>query len=258
MERLRTPFFVVAVVLGVVVVAIETGSSLFTSPTVSPGELRRILDDAPEDAREELEIGDLVELRSERESPPGKAIPSLAFLDFLVLYTLGLVALALLIGERLHGRIQGILTLIVAIVTIILGIIAILMMFVELLVMLALLFATPFGTIAYMAIYGFFDRGTAEALLGTLTLIKVVLAVCLLLAHQRFLQNKGLVLLLATSLVADIIVLFLHGFVPSFLVSITDVIAGIIVVILAVIWAVVLLISAIVSLVKVIRIGRSS
>lgn len=244
--------------LGVVVVAIETGSTLFSRPAVSPGELRAILDDAPEDAREELDLSDLMELREENPSPPGMGIPSLAFLDFLVLYALGLIALALLIGERIHGRIQGILSLIVAIVMIILGIIAILKMLVKLLIMLALFFSTPFGTIAYMAIYGFFARGTATAILGTLTTIKLVLVVCLLLAHQRFLQNKGLVLLLAVSLIADLVVLFLHGIVPIFLVSITDAIAGIVVVIVAVIWALVLLISSIVALVKAIRIGRST
>lgn len=258
MERLRTPLYIVALVLGVVVVAVETGSALFTAPEVTDAQLSSIYTDAPEEARDELDLGDLRDFRNEHEAPPGKAIPHLAFLDFLLLYTLGLIGLSMLLGERLHGRIQGILSLIVSIVTILLGILAVILLFIELVVMLALFFATPFGTIAYMAIYGFFERGKAEAILGFLTLLKLALAVCLVLAHQRFLQNKGLVFLLATSLVADLVVVFLHGIVPIVLVSITDVVAAIIVVIVAIIWAIVLLISAIVSLVKVIRLGRST
>jgi hypothetical protein len=35
------------------------------------------------------------------------------------------------------------------------------------------------------------------------------------LAHQRFVQNKGIVLLILTSLTANIIVSFLHTLVPS-------------------------------------------
>jgi hypothetical protein len=257
-ERLRTPIFVIALVLGVVVLAIETGSTLLGPPEPPRSALAAILDDAPWYARQELDLSDLRKLRTDNPSPPGRAIPSLAFLDFLLLYTLGLMAVGMLIGERVHGRIQGIATLIVSIVVILLGIIAIFKILAELMLMLGLFFSWPFGTIAYMARYGFFQRGAAEGLLGTLTIIKLGLAVCLLLAHQRFIQNKGLVLFLATSVVADFIILILHGFVPIFLVSITDAVGGIIVVILAIIWTVVLLISSIVSVIKAVRVSRST
>ena len=53
-----------------------------------------------------------------------------------------------------------------------------------------------------------------------------------------------------TSLLANVIVSFLHGLVPSVLVSITDAIAAIIVAILALIWAIVLLVFSVVSIVK--------
>jgi hypothetical protein len=60
-----------------------------------------------------------------------------------------------------------------------------------------------------------------------------------------FLQIKSLILLIATSFLATIIVSFLHGLVPSPIVSITDALAGVIVGILALIWAVVILIGSI-------------
>jgi VanZ family protein len=83
--------------------------------------------------------------------------------------------------------------------------------------------------------------------------LKLGFVVCLLLAHQRFLQNKGLVLLVLTSLLANLIIGFLHNFVPLPLVSITDAIGAIVVAILAVIWALVLLIFAIISIIKAIH-----
>ena len=65
------------------------------------------------------------------------------------------------------------------------------------------------------------------------------------LAQQRFLKLKSLILLVATSFIATIVVSFLQGLVPGPLVSITDALAAIIVGILALIWAVVILIGSI-------------
>jgi hypothetical protein len=82
--------------------------------------------------------------------------------------------------------------------------------------------------------------------------LKLGTCVSLVVAQQRFLQAKSLVLMMATSLVAILIIGFLHNIVPLFLVSITDAIAAIIIAILALIWAIVLLIMAIVAIVKLI------
>jgi MFS superfamily sulfate permease-like transporter len=49
--------------------------------------------------------------------------------------------------------------------------------------------------------------------------LKIPFGVCLVLAQQRFRQNKGLVLMVLTFFVATAIVSFLHGLVPGFLVS---------------------------------------
>jgi hypothetical protein len=123
----------------------------------------------------------------------------------------------------------------------------------EVITMVALFFAFPFGTIAYLAIWGFFPRGGAAALLSSLMFLKLVCAGALVAAHQRFLQNKGLILLMLTSLVATLVVAFLHGLVPGILVSITDGIGAIIVSIVAIIWAVILLIGSVPAVVKAFR-----
>jgi hypothetical protein len=112
--------------------------------------------------------------------------------------------------------------------------------------------APIFGTIAYFAIWAHFDTSGAQAALSLIMTLKIVFAVCLVLAHQRFLQNKGFVLIIITSFVSNLIVAFLQGLVPGFLVSITDDIAAIIVCILAIIWAIVYLIGGIISVVRVI------
>jgi len=113
-----------------------------------------------------------------------------------------------------------------------------------------LFFAFPFGTAAYLAIWGSFPKGAAAAILSLLMLLKIIAAICLPLAHQRFLVAKGLILMVLTSFVAMIIVSFLHGIVPGPLVSITDALAAIVVGIIALIWAIVVLVGAIVATVQ--------
>ena len=64
---------------------------------------------------------------------------------------------------------------------------------------------------------------------------------------------KGLVLIVLTSLVAGLVVSFLHGFVPGILVSITDAVAGIVVAILAILWAAFLLLGSVFSVVAALK-----
>src|SRR5262249_55675388 len=125
-----------------------------------------------------------------------------------------------------------------------------------LLLMFGLFVATPFGTLAYLAIWGFFDRGGAAVALSLILGLKVAFAVLLVLAQPRFLQNKGLVLLIATSLVANVAIAFLHGLVPLVMVSITDALAAVLVGVAAGIWALLALIGAVVSVARAIRIAR--
>jgi hypothetical protein len=255
MDRLRKPFFIASLVCLVLAVLVEVGSPLLL-PTKAPDP--RTLSDAiqAEGAQDDIKLNDVLAVQRENPPTPGLSIPYLALLDGLLLLTLALMGASLLIPERVHGRVQGLVTLIGALVALLAGLVMLFAAIGLLLLMIGLFTAVPFGTIAYLAVWGFFNRAGASGTLGLLMLLKVVAAVCLVLAHPRFLQNKGLVLLVLTSLLANAIVSFLHGLVPIVLVSITDALGAIIVAVLALIWAVVLLIGALVSIVKVLRLTR--
>lgn len=255
MDRLRKPFFIASLVCLVLAVLVELGSPLLL-PTQAPDPSEIPLDDESREAG--VKLSTIIQLQQDNPPTPGLGIPYLALLDGLLLLTLGLMGASLLIPERVHGRVQGLVTLIGAIVALLAGLAMLLAAIGLLFLMVGLFTAVPFGTIAYMAVWGFFNRGGASATLGLLMVLKVVAAVCLVVAHPRFLQNKGLVLLVLTSLLANAIVSFLHGFVPIVLVSITDALGAIIVAILALIWAVVLLIGSLVSILKVLRLTRAA
>jgi len=224
LDSMRKPFLIVALIAILLAVLVELGSIAVLGSTATA-----------------LEV-----------SPTGKAIPAMAFLDGLIFYATLIITIALLIPERVQSKIQGIITLVFSIL-LILGCIVVAFVDIALLIlMVSLLLSIPFGRIAYFAIWANFDTNGARIALSLLMTLKIIFAACLVLAQQRFLQNKGLVLIIITSLVANLIIAFLQGFVPGFLVSITDDIAAIIVCILAIIWAVVYLIGGIVSVVKVI------
>jgi hypothetical protein len=184
------------------------------------------------------------------------AIPYMALLDGLLLFTIALMSVGMLVRERIHSRIQGAATLLFSLLIIIAAIGLILVAVATLLMMIALLLAVPFGTLVYLVRYGFFNRGGASVALGLLMSLKLGFAICLALAQQRFLENKGLVLLILTSFVANVIVSFLHGIVPRFLVSITDGVGAIVVAVLAALWAIFLLVGSIGSVVKALRFDR--
>jgi hypothetical protein len=186
----------------------------------------------------------------DRGKPPGLGIPYLALIDGVLVFTIGLMALALFVPGRVGGRVQGVATLVFSIVLILASLLLTILALVQLILMVTLLFAVPFGTIAYLAGWGFFATGAAKVVLALIMLLKLGFVVCLVLAQPRFLQNKGLVLLVLTSLVATIIVSFLQALVPSILVSITDALAAVIVGIIAIIWCIVLLIGSIPAIVR--------
>jgi hypothetical protein len=245
MNELRKPFLLVAIILFALVVLVELGSSL-------------IIGGGPADDAVTSQEGMAITVTGEVDEPPGRAITYLALVDGILLYTVLLIGLSLLVPEKLLARAQGVLTLVGSIVLIIAGIILVIIAFIELLVMVSLFFSFPFGTAAYLALWGSFPRGDAAVLLSLLMFLKLAGCVFLVLAQQRFLQMKGLVLLVLTSLVCNIVVAFLHGLVPIILVSIFDDIAALIVGIIAIIWAVVLLILSIPSIVAMIRLGAGT
>jgi hypothetical protein len=268
MEKIRTPFFVVALILLGLAVLVEMGSTGLlarlgldgASAAVSAGELvGDSLQYFPEDIRGEIEdvLGDedAADEISEAdvENIPGFGIRYLMLLDGILFFTVALIGVALVMPDYAQGKIQGLATLIFSILIILAAITMIFAALAAVIVMVVLLLAVPFGTIVYLIKYGSFDRGGASAILSLLMFLKFGFTVCLILAHQRFLQGKGLIAIILTSFIATIVVTFLHGLVPGILVSITDAIAGIVVAIIALIWAVILLIGSIPAVIKAVK-----
>lgn len=217
-EDLRLPFFVAALLLITFAVLIEVGSK-FASV---------------------LGVGGTV----------GLGIPYLALVDGLLLYMVILMALALFMPERIHGELQGIVTLIVSLLTALMSFGMIFVALFAALGMVSLLLAVPFGTIAYFIIFGHFARGVATGELAVVMTLKLLFAGSLVLAQQRFLENKLLVFTIVLALVANVVVSFLQGFVPFFLVSITDAVAAIVLAILGLVLAIVLLVRSIPAVIK--------
>lgn len=226
-DKLRVPFFCVAIVCLIIAFAVEIGSQFYLGT-------------------------DKVDLPS-----PGLGILYLALIDWLLLFTILLMAASLIIPDRIHGRVQGIITFIVALLTLLGAIAAIFSAFGLLMLMVSLLLAVPFGTALYFAGFANFDVTAAAATLTFIMFFKVGFTIFLVLAHQRFLQNKGLVLLIATSFIATILLGFLHGIAPPFLAYITDDIGALISAILAAIWALFFLLGSIPSVIKALRIDRA-
>lgn len=231
-DTLRKPFFIIALVLIALAVLAEMGSGIYMF----------FLDEGTS---------------ADPVATPGWGIPYMAVLDGLVLFTILLIGAPLLITDRVHGRIQGIITLIVGFLTFLGAIAMIITALGLLLMMVSLLMAIPFGTAVYMAKYASFARGPAAITLSLIMALKIGFVILLVMAHQRFLENKGLVLIILTSFLATIILSFLHGIVPRFLVSITDDIGAIIIAILAAIWALFYLIGAIPAVIKAMRVDKA-
>lgn len=187
---------------------------------------------------------------TEKSEVQGLAIQYMALVDGLVLYVILISGLSLIIPSGIQGRIQGCITLIASILVILGGIVMIIVAFVLLLLMVTLVLAAPFGTIAYLAAFADFPRAAAATTLGVNLFWKVLFVIFLVLAQQRFLANKSLVLLILTAIVSNVLIGFLHGFVPGPFVSIADCLAALIVAILGVIWAILFLIFSIPAVVK--------
>jgi hypothetical protein len=187
---------------------------------------------------------------SNTSDAPGLGIPYLALVDGLLAYTLIMMVLTFVLNANVQAKLQAVLTLILSFFLVLGSIVLIFVALAKLLLMVALFFAIPFGTIAYLAIWGDFPRGAAAAILSLLMLLKIIASICLPIAHQRFLVAKGLILMILTSFLCMIIVSFLHGIVPTPLVSITDALAAIIVGIIALIWGIVVLVGAIIATVQ--------
>lgn len=251
MNRLRIPFFVLALIVSAAVILIERRSvdprtvagflpGFVTGRSPSSNFDQALAAFTPEQQRQ------LDTLRREKASEmaalekdfEGFGVEALQFVDIYLLFTMLIMSLGLALGERIHAKVQGVITLIVAIIIIIVAIIKIFVMLAKLLTMVGMLLAIPFGTLAYLVIYGDFDTGAAYAVMALLFLLKAVFGVLLVLAHEGFLKNIGLIVYTLLAFVGMLVVSILYAIVPGFLVSITDAIAGIILAIIGIILAI--------------------
>jgi hypothetical protein len=251
--ELRKIPLIIALALILVCVALELGAAGFlrgagdaadAATQVQQSEAFQKL--SPQAQSKTLES---VQSASQQDDPPGLGIPYLALVDGILAYSLALMVLALVLPENLQAKLQGIVSVILMFFLALACIVLIFVALAQLLLMIGLFFAIPFGTIAYLAIWGDFPKTAAAVILSLLMALKIGASICLPIAHQRFLKDIGLILMILTSFVATIIVSFLHGLVPGPLVSITDALAAIIVGIIALIWAIVVLIGSIIAVV---------
>jgi len=184
------------------------------------------------------------------KATPGFGINALALLDGILLYNLVWMLLSVIVPRAVTGRAQGIVTLILSFFALLGTILLILAAFALLMLMLGLLVAVPFGTIAYLAAWGHFARGPAAATLLLAMVLKLAFLILAVLAHQRFLQNKGLLILTAVSVGLTWVIAFVHAFLPIFLVSIGDQLMALVICIVAAIWLLLLLIGSIIATIK--------
>jgi len=255
MQELRKPFFYAAFVVVILILAIELGSapviSLFSN-TLNQTPRNLTAADVPPELRNDFDDAQAAndDTFKNVKSNPGIGISYLVILDGILMLTMGLMVASTILAQSTYARVQGISSCLVSLLLLIFGILLIIIAIISLLLMVALLLAIPFGTLVYLALYGFFDRIGAGVSLGLIMTLKIAFCVLLILAQQRFLQNRFLILLALSSLICTFIISFLHGIVPIILVSITDNISGICVAICGVIWAVIVLIGAIPSVIK--------
>jgi hypothetical protein len=252
-EKLRKGAFVRAIIALVLIVCIEVGAHFFLHVGPSPQRVQSLTDNV-DFLKLKLKTGasdaDISSVSADNPQPPGLAISYLALVDGLLLFTMAIMVLNMIAPKQTVGRLQGIVSLILMIFVILGGILLAIIALVKLILMVTLFVSAPFGTLAYLVLFGNFNTGGASATLAAIMALKLVFCVQIVMGQQRFLQMKGFVALVVTSLVCTVIIGFLQGIVPSILVSITDALAALIVAVIAIIWALFLLVGAIIGTVR--------
>lgn len=252
-EKLRKGAFIRALIALVLAFCVEIGATFFLD-SGSAGDRVRSLAGNPDFLKLQQETGadpaELASVSADNPQPPGLAISYLALIDGLLLLMLAIMVLNIVASQQAVGRLQGIVTLVLMIFLIIASILLAILALVKLVMMVTLFISAPFGTLAYLVLFGNFDTGGATIALAAIMALKLVFCLQLVMGQQRFLALKGFVALVATSLVCTLLVGFLHGIVPSVLTSITDALAALLIAIVALIWSIVLLIGAVIGTVK--------
>lgn len=188
------------------------------------------------------------------ESPPGNGIRYLALVDGYLLFSMVMLALSFCLSQRLYGRLQGVVTLVVSLLWIIGAVVAALAAFGLLMEMFGLLVSSPFGTIVYLASWGFFPVTRAATVLGLLLILKLAFLVLLVFAQQRFLKAIVLMVHIATSFVLQLVLGIVHGWLPFIVVSLGDQLMALLFAVVSLagaIWAFVFSIPAVVNAIRV-------
>lgn len=232
-DQIRVPFLGAAAAAFVGAFLIEVGQQVFLAGT--PGEAGRDV------------------LVVTNAAPPGRAMSALAILDVIVLLAIAVILGASIGARRMQARVQGPVTIAASAAVLVAALVATTRAIAELQVMLALFASPPFGTSTYLAIWGGFPRSAALVAVGTILAAKLAFCGLALAAHERFVANRGLVALTATSLVCTAAVAFAWNVVPGLLAAITDRIGAVVVGALAALWAVVTLVGALPAIVRSVR-----
>ena len=249
---LRTPLYVMAVIAAALVVASELALSLAVG-----GGPAGVLTGSVASPDLGVPPGLLASNIISAETPPGSGIRYLALVDGLLLFTVLLLGSSVVLSQRVYARAQGVVTLVVAVLWIIVSVLLALTALAKLLLMVGLFVAAPFGTIAYLIVWGSFPVGEAAVLLGLLLLLKLAFVGFLVVSQPRFLRVKGLMALLVASVVLQLVLGLIHGFLPRVVVSIGDELWALVTAVVAVVWAVVMLVMAIPAIVNAVRVSAS-
>jgi hypothetical protein len=187
---------------------------------------------------------------------PGLAISYLALVDVLLVLTVAFITAAILLPQRALAPVHAVTSLVASLLVLLASVLCFLLALGLTLTMVGLFLAFPFGTAVYLGLWGTFPVGMAAATLGALLFLKLAYGVGLVLAHPRFLENRGLVFLSVVSLVATVLAQFLQGLPPGIAASITDGVAAIVIAILGAICAIVVLVWSVVALVRLVLAAR--
>ncbi|GGI73995.1 hypothetical protein GCM10007973_08510 [Polymorphobacter multimanifer] len=222
MDQLRLPFFIFAVALLALAALIELTAADFLSDMFARGE----------------------------NEVPGLAIKYLFIIDGTLLYNLLCQSLSVPVPRELVGRVQPITTLLLSLLALLAGFAALMLAFGLLMLMVGLLLAVPFGTIAYVAGWGSFAKSGAAATLTLVMALKLLFSLFLLLAQQRFLQNKGLLFYVLLSLGLTWGIAFVHALVPAVLISIADAAIAVVIAVIGLVLLLLLFVFAIIGTIK--------
>lgn len=248
--EVRRPFFLLALFAMLLVVLVEVGAGPSLGGRGLAGPIVAAASGVPG-----VQPDMLADVTT--EVPRGNGIGYLVLVDGFLLFAVAMVGAGVIVNQRAWGRVQGIITLVFSFLWLLMTLGMALAAFVQLLVKVGLFLAAPFGTIAYLAIWGYFPTGQTAVVLGLLLFLKLVFLVCLVLAHQRFLTVVPLVAHVATSFVLQLLLGLIVGWVPLVLASIGDQLWALVTAVVALVGTVVTLVASIPAVVNALRVSVS-